>query len=664
MSKIFLILFKILPERVDMSRLTGKEWDDLLEEILQKQAAIKKREESQKIMEREIEESLQSVDDLRAKTEEETELYRSKSELHLKEVLQKKDEIDALTGLVENMKLKQEEQHENNRKLQDKLQTDIRVLKEKYDQTESQKSRCEDDLQKVNERLQNADDAKIEIQRLQEIIKSKENELNTINTTGKIEIDENNTRQKESLFTKLFSPAKKASSGENNVNLQAPTPSVRQRSVRSGRSILKPNALDEIIIRDEASTRANNAQIALPATLRSTENRLPNLANNLSENTPNAFSNSLSNPVINSSNENDRFTFGGNSSKTSIEIPVLDISSPEKIELFLDVFQSITDLFQPDDTRKLIINVLIRNNLSELIPFLTQTDLSSPQRFADFIRQSFSTDEYILRKQYQELSQRDLSEIQYFRLVFRQYYSQKGMRPPKSFTEITSEAERSDISFKFISTLTDSRLREKLFLADIPFEELPSKATRFAQILKRSEQTNSIFNVDSTINTCKLCGSESHNEKNCMASSKNKRRYKKRIDRSYSRSQERYPRSRERYDRRRSGSRTRYSSSDRHSPYRYYNYSRSNSRGREPSRSNYGRYGYRSRSNSGYRRQRSNSGYRRSNSGYQGRSTSRDDRYRYRDYSRERYRMRDRPDGKEYNRRDSSPRVRFNDVRN
>ena len=74
-------LSKILPERVDMSRLTGKEWDDLLEEILLKKAAVKKREESQKIMEREIEESLKSVDDLRAKTEEETELYRSKSEL-------------------------------------------------------------------------------------------------------------------------------------------------------------------------------------------------------------------------------------------------------------------------------------------------------------------------------------------------------------------------------------------------------------------------------------------------------------------------------------------------------------------------------------------------------------------------------------------------------
>ena len=71
------ILSKVLPENVDMSRLTPKEWDDLIEEILIKQVAINKREESQKVMEREIEESLQDVDDLRQRAEEETELYRS-----------------------------------------------------------------------------------------------------------------------------------------------------------------------------------------------------------------------------------------------------------------------------------------------------------------------------------------------------------------------------------------------------------------------------------------------------------------------------------------------------------------------------------------------------------------------------------------------------------
>ena len=262
-----------------------------------------------------------------------------------------------------------------------------------------------------------------------------------------------------------------------------------------------------------------------------------------------------------------------------------------------------------------------------------------------------------------------MSEIQYFRLVFRQYYSQKGLRPPKSFTDITSKAERSDISYKYISTLTDARLREKLFLADVPFEDLPSKATRYAQILKRTDTTSGIFQLESSVNTCQLCGSRSHTEKDCMASPKNRRLHKKKMNRSYSRSWERFPRaferndrgrSRERYERGRSGSRTRYSSSERRSPYPYYrSYSRSGSRGRRNSRSYYKPY-YRSRSNSGYRT--------RSNSGYRGRSSSREERYRNRDNSRGRYRSRrSDPDGEEnyHKLRESSPKVRFNnEVRN
>ena len=207
-----------------------------------KQVAINKREESQKMMEREIEESLQDVDDLRQRTEEETELYRSKSELHLKDVVKKNEEIENLTGIVQNMKLKQDEQLQSS----NKLQADITNLTEKYDQTESQKARCEDELVKVNEKIQNADEAQIEIQRLQEIINSKNNELNAINTENIKENDENNTRQKESIFSKLFTP-KKSSSGEN-----ALIPTARPRSVRPKKSILKPNALDEIIIQDEA----------------------------------------------------------------------------------------------------------------------------------------------------------------------------------------------------------------------------------------------------------------------------------------------------------------------------------------------------------------------------------------------------------------------------
>ena len=89
-----------------------------------------------------------------------------------------------------------------------------------------------------------------------------------------------------------------------------------------------------------------------------------------------------------------------------------------------------------------------------------------------------------------------MSEMQYFRLVFRSYYTQKGLRPPKSFDLIQSKAEQADISFKFISTLTYPRLKERLFLEDIEFKNLPDKATKFAQIFKRAEGSEKIFEIN------------------------------------------------------------------------------------------------------------------------------------------------------------------------
>ena len=349
--------------------------------------------------------------------------------------------------------------------------------------------------------------------------------------------------------------------------------------------------------------------------------------------------------------------FGSGSMR--LEIPQLDTSSPEKLELFLDCFTSITQFFPPDDIKKLILNTLIKNHQMELIPFLTDEILSSVDQFAEFLRQSYSSDEVVLRRQFDQIVQTDQDALRYFRLIFRSYYTSKKKVPPKDYKQIISETERADIAYKFISSLKDNRLREKLFLEDIKFSELPKKAAKFEEILKRSNPENKIFNVIAKVE-CELCGSKSHDSESCLASDKNKRQYRKYVDRSKSRDRGR--------SWTRNSSRSRYPSRE---PSYYRNYYRSNSSGRYRSGS---RGRYRSRSNSrnrGYYISRSNSSGR--YGGYRGRSYSReryqknyktrspsydrDGSYRNRSYSNDRSKN-------YYEKNRTSPRVRFKNVRN
>ena len=310
--------------------------------------------------------------------------FQMETDKNMKELNEKMKEINTLTAEVEALKIQQKKEVEDDNLLAMQLQHEIQELKSKYEKEALNKQDCQDELQAINTKIGDFDQAQKEIERLKSIINQKDKEAAQINAFQQKEYEKSETAKK-GIFANMFTPRRSDKETSNVPKLPIPTVPPRS-SIRPSRSILKPHTLDEVL---GSSDTINTKPI--PGTLTNRPAQSP-----LTEGQAGTAG-------FHFPNDN---KYGNN--KMSVEIPILDTTSPEKIELFLDVFISITNLFRPDDIRKLIINTLVKNSLTELIPFLTEQDLTSAERFADFIRQSFSTDEFVLRKQYQELRQRDL----------------------------------------------------------------------------------------------------------------------------------------------------------------------------------------------------------------------------------------------------------------
>ena len=487
------VLSKILPSNVNMSHLTPNEMSDLLNEILQKKTAIDKRVESTKKLEDEMQIQMEDFE------KDKAELESQRQSLHeeLNKVLDKEVRLDELTSGVEKMQIMQDEQSRENAQLHAQMQNELNNLQFELNESDLQRKDCEEKLLASEPKGKELEIAQAEILRLQTIIDEKnsaENNPSSPKTKGILsKINPKN----------LFGTNDEKRVGENSnpqspVNRIPPVPVLRS-TLRSSRPITDTQS---------QMTKVNNTDT------RNWDKNFDELG---------GVPQQTNHPLVQRTNitgNYDPHHFGSGSMR--LEIPQLDTSSPEKLELFLDCFTSITQFFPPDDIKKLILNTLIKNHQMELIPFLTDEILSSVDQFAEFLRQSYSSDEVVLRKQFDQIVQTDQDALRYFRLIFRSYYTSKKKVPPKDYKQIMSETERADISYKFISTLKDNRLREKLFLEDIKFSDLPKKAAKFEEILKRSNPENKIFNVVAKVE-CELCGSKSHDSESCLASDKNKR---------------------------------------------------------------------------------------------------------------------------------------------
>ena len=356
--------------------------------------------------------------------------------------------------------------------------------------------------------------------------------------------------------------------------------------------------------------------------------------------------------------------------KFKMETPRMDISSDDNLEHFLDTFLSLSRYVSPAMMHRWILNILIKNEKFDLIPFMNETITSSADSFVDFLRKYFGSDEMNRRRRFTELYQKEENAFAFFRRVYRSFYVSRGIQPPLDHTLIASEVERQDIRFKFISSLKNEKLREKLWTEEIPFNDLPLRAHKLEEILDRSKATP-VYNVmnefseenksenTEIINFCDRCGSNSHNNDHCYASPKNRSQYTKR---RASRERGRYRgRSKSPYR----GERYRSNSRDRKSPYRrpYRSYYRSYSRNRSssPYRSPYrknskspGRRNYRSYS----RNRADNSPERYYNSNFNSRSSPSENRNGRR-RSKSPHPSKDDPDWRNRNRSKSPSKIRF-----
>ena len=352
-------------------------------------------------------------------------------------------------------------------------------------------------------------------------------------------------------------------------------------------------------------TSTNNSVIPNPVTIIPSNNMPP----------PPGLENYFPSPPMTQRNhtnqtQNDMFE------KIRMETLKMDISTADSLENFLDSLYAISTFIPNHLISRFIINVLIKNQRTDLIPFMTPEITMTVDSFSMFLRQMYGTDDMLLRKKFLNMRQTDENCFAYFRSIYRNYYISRKLKPPSDHRLIVSDVEKNDITYHFINTLRNGKLKERLWLEDIPFNDLPIRAHRLEEILMRTNESSSVNNVTILpmpslrnsannaddyidVNECKQCGSSSHETEVCYASNKNKAQYRKRQSRSRER---RSSRSRDRY----------------------------NSRGRESRRRDSRR---RSGSYSDYRR---NSSGNRSNSYRRKRSVSFQRNPRYRSYSNER----------------------------
>ena len=274
-----------------------------------------------------------------------------------------------------------------------------------------------------------------------------------------------------------------------------------------------------------------------------------------------------------------------------IPIPLLNEETISSLDNFLEALEALKVYYKSEAT--LILSILVKSKRLQIIPLLSKSEKENVSEFSKFLRRFFSSNDYYsLRAKYENLRQsNDENVAVYLRRVMRLYFLSKSLEPPGELSEVHNEASQKDITFKFLTTIRDQKLKHELTIRDPKWSELPELSTKLEDIYKRlRSESVSVVDIDQEASVNKItdgcfnCGSRSHIARDCRASRKDKRSYnRKERRRSYSRG-----RSRDRQEYRKSPF-----------PSRNTSYNRSSSRDRD----NY--YRQKSRSQSGQRSSRS-----------------------------------------------------------
>ena len=631
------ILSEILPSSIDFELYTETEMDELMEQIRQLDNQLKKKQDNQQKMSNEIEAEAQEVEKDKQTVGEKLQNI----ETRLEKIKLKESELEQLDRDL-NYRLSKVVENESKQALTQKV----------HDEFENNLSKKMSELEERTEQLNNKLSEKRAKQfQLKEIMKranvNPEDYVDLISNDSQ-EFYPGNTRNlldelggevlepmRENIQNNQEAMDKMMHNSTMNSNKEMPiqdevTAKMMHESTQNSHQIMptqrhdlmfnrapgayigRPKALDLNTTHQMMNPLPNplnqSMQSHLPRMPISTNNSvIPNPITMIPTNNvpaPPGLENYFPSPPMPQRNHNNQ-TSNDMFEKIRMETLKMDISTADSLENFLDSLYAIAAFIPNHLISRFIINVLIKNHRTDLIPFMTPEITMTVDSFSMFLRQMFGYDDMLLRKKFMNMRQTDENCFAYFRSIYRNYYISRKLKPPSDHRLIVSDVEKNDITYHFINTLRNSKLKERLWLEDIPFNDLPTRAHRLEEILMRTNESSSINkvtilpvpslrntanNADDNIdvNECKQCGSSSHETEVCYASNKNKAQYRKRQSRSRER---RSSRSRDRYNSRGRESRRRDSR-------------RRDSRRRSGSYSNYRRNGSRNRSNS-YRRKRS-----------------------------------------------------------
>ena len=273
---------------------------------------------------------------------------------------------------------------------------------------------------------------------------------------------------------------------------------------------------------------------------------------------------------------------------SKLDIPVLEELSMAGVESYIELLLNAAQILPQNEHKILIFNSMLKSKRNELLINLSQEEQTDIYKFIRFLRQTYCSDPFLLRKEIEGLAQKSTETASnFFRRCVREYKRSKSIDVVDDKELYTNSIFREDLRYLFCKGLLNTKLKEKVLTTDINFDQLADQTMKWETLFKRNET------VISVISSCYKCGSNSHGEADCQASPKNRRDFNKK--RSQSRSQSpRYRRNSRSNSRQRSGSRGRSPSREyhqrRYSPY-YGDRYRSWSRGRSSERNNQRDYG-------------------------------------------------------------------------
>ena len=235
--------------------------------------------------------------------------------------------------------------------------------------------------------------------------------------------------------------------------------------------------------------------------------------------------NARNNALLTSNNSNKNYPSRLNFSKYMLNMPKVDLEVEGSLEDSLEGIVNICRVAHANEVPGILVNFLTTNNMTDVMPELSEEELNDAEQFRDALRKIYGTGDPVASfNMIQEKHMEDASL-----LLRRIKKAWNRVKKVKDNTEI-SLGEQDIIKDRFIKSIKDPSLRMKLRIWNTPYQDLVKVVRDYKTAEKientANEQSSAIAAV--AYESCRHCGL-AHASETCRSNAKQKTMYNKRL---------------------------------------------------------------------------------------------------------------------------------------